>query len=453
MLAIAAVAIWLWTRGGVALAPDDTIVIAQVTNDTGDRVFDEALYTALRVSLEQTPYLNVLADNKVRGTLASIKLDQGTRITPDVALQVCRRTGSKIVIAPSIADAGNQLRVELKGIDCQSGTNLRQVAAATASRDGVVEALGIIALQLRKELGEPAASIARYNVPLPEATSRSPEALELLTLGYRRQLADGSQAAIPFYQRAVQADANLALAHAALSSAYSNLGDSASSAAAGRKAFALRERLTAPARFSVESDYYGQVIGDWETTCAIRGRWVQAFPHDLIARNNFAYCLSILGEPDRALGESREAARLLPAAFTYRAWIHRSLLADRLDEAQTTIDDALRRGFDSADLRDLRVQLAFLRKDAAAMQQEWAWAEGAGADGVIMCPTIVNNVETLCTIKHIIAMKPCSMSETGLWRDSMHSRKFFMPAHAGQFQVEHDDLRTGGRAKLPCPVQ
>jgi eukaryotic-like serine/threonine-protein kinase len=385
IVAIGAVAAWLWSRGGAVLAPSDTIVLAHLTNTTGDHVFDEALYTALRISLEQTPYLNVLADNKLQGTLASIQLDQNVRITAEVALQVCRRTGSKIVIAPSVADAGNQLRLELKGIDCQSGSVIRQIVGDAASRDGVVDALGILAVRLRKELGEPAASVAKYDVPLADATSSSPEALELLTLGYRRHLDTGSRAAIPYYQRAVQADSNLALAHAALSSAYSNMGESRLSEAASGRAFALSSRLTAPARFSVESDYYSQVLGDLETTCRIRGQWVQTFPQDVIARNNFAYCLSLLGEPDRALGESREAARLLPAAFIYRAWIHRALLADRLDEAQNTIEDALHRGFDSADLRDLTAQLAFLRNDTAAMQQQWAWAEGrSDADGVVM---------------------------------------------------------------------
>jgi len=302
-----------------------------------------------------------------------------------VALQVCRHTKSKIVIAPSIADAGNQLRLELKGIDCQSGSIIRQTAQEIASRDGVVDTLGTMVLQLRNELGEPAASVAKYSAPLAEATSRSPEALELLTLGYRRQLEVGSQAAIPYYQRAVQADSNLALAHAALSNAYSNVGESTLSEAAGRRAFALRERLTAPARFNVEHTYYSQVLGDEERSCAIGAQWVQAFPQDVIGRNNFAYCLTILGELDRALGESREVARLLPAAFTYRAWTHRSLLADRLDEAQHSIEDALQRGFDSADLHDLQAQLAFLRHDTPTMEQEWAWAAGrAGADAVIM---------------------------------------------------------------------
>src|SRR5262245_56709690 len=277
MLAIGTAGVWLWSRGGAVLAPSDTIVLAHLTNATGDRVFDEALYTALRISLEQTPYLNVLADNKVQSTLASINLDQNTRVTPEVALQVCRHTGSKIVIAPSLADAGNQLRLELRGIDCQSGSIVTQTAQEIASRDGVVDALGIMALQLRNELGEPAASVAKYSAPLADATSRSPEALGLLTLGYRRQLEAGSQAAIPYYQRAVQADSNLALAHAALSSAYWNVGESTLSEAAGRRAFALRGRLTAPARFNVENTYYNQVLGDSERACASCAQWVQAF--------------------------------------------------------------------------------------------------------------------------------------------------------------------------------
>src|SRR5262249_25994683 len=215
LAAAGAAALWLWPRGGVALAPSDTIVIAHLTNATGDRGFDEALYSGLRIALEQTPYLNVLADNKVRVTLGSIHLDPGKRVTPEVALQVCRHTGSKVVVAPSIADAGNQLRLGLRAMDCDSGSNIAQLTTQAVRRDDVVGELGVLAVRLRKELGEPSSSVARYDVPLAGATSRSPEALELLTLGYRRRLEESSRAAIPYFERAVQADSNLALAHAA----------------------------------------------------------------------------------------------------------------------------------------------------------------------------------------------------------------------------------------------
>jgi serine/threonine protein kinase/tetratricopeptide (TPR) repeat protein len=401
-LAVLAAAIQMQPRHGLALGPSDTIVLAHLTNSTGERVFDEALYTALRIALEQTPYLNVLADHKLSGTLASLDLDPDTRITPEVALEVCVQTGSKVVVAPSIADAGNRLRLELRVIDSKSRSNVLQVADEAVGRDDVVSTLGDLAVELREDLGEPLSSIAKYNVPLPDATSRSPEALELLTQGYRMQLNGTSLEAIPYFQRAVQADSNLALAHAALSAAYMNRGEALLAAASGRSAFALRDRLTAPVRFSVESDYYGQVLGDWEETCDVRARWVEAFPHDVVGRNNLAYCLSILGELDRALGESREVARLLPAPFTYRTWILRLLLADHEDEAQATIEDALRRGFDDADLRDLQVQLAYLRNDSEAMRQQWTWAEGAGADGVIMGEAMVE-------------------ASQGRFRDALHS--------------------------------
>ena len=105
-------------------------------------------------------------------------------------------------------------------------------------------------------------------------------------------------------------------------------------------------------------------------------QWVDAFPHDLIARNNFAGCLGSLGEPDRAFGESREAARLLPSPFTYWMWIGRSFHADRIAEAETALDDA--RG--EASIRRYsaiyRPTLAFFRNDDAALQEVWTWAEG-----------------------------------------------------------------------------
>ena len=362
---------------GVTLSADDTIVIAHLTNATGDRVFDGALYTVLRIALEQTPYLNVLADNKVRETLTGVGVDSGARVTPEVALQVCRHTGSRVVVAPAIADAGNRLGVELKAVDCRFGSTITQIRNEAASRDGVVAALGSAALQLRRAIGEPESSLASYNASLQDATSASPDALELLTQGYRQQLAGSPREAIAFYQRAVQFDPHFALAQAALSSAYASLVDeTAVAAAAGLKAFEQRGRMTAPARFNVESTYYREVTGDWEQSCDVLSRWVQVFPHDVVGRNNFSWCLSVLGQQDRALSEAREAARLLPAAHTYYVWVLRSLLADRLDEAQTTMDEAIRRGFDSTYLRDSRVLLAFLRRDDVAMQQQWTWGIG-----------------------------------------------------------------------------
>src|SRR5262249_43307533 len=158
---------------------------------------------------------------------------------------------------------------------------------------------------------------ARFNAPLEQATSASPEAIELLTLGYRRHLAGSAHEALPYYERALKTDPDFALAHAALAVVQLQEERPALAAASSQRAFELRERLPPPARCHVESSYCGGVMGQDDGSGGLVGRWVQPFPHALTARHNFSICLGLLGEPDRALGEAREAARLLPSPWTY----------------------------------------------------------------------------------------------------------------------------------------
>jgi hypothetical protein len=174
LLLIAASGTWIYShvRGRVVFSAGDTVVLV-VTNRTGDPVFDDALYTGLRVGLEQTPYLNVLADYKVRGAMQTLNLPPGAKLTPEIARQVCLSTSSRMVVAGSIGDAGNGFRIEIRGIDCQSGVTVTRVQEDAVSRNEIVRMLGLSAVRLRAALGEPRASIARFNKTLEEATSAS----------------------------------------------------------------------------------------------------------------------------------------------------------------------------------------------------------------------------------------------------------------------------------------
>jgi eukaryotic-like serine/threonine-protein kinase len=390
VLALGSWAYWRF-RSRMTLSAGDTIVLA-VSNQTGDPVFDDALYTALRVALEQTPYLNTLIDNKVRATLRTLNRSYDAKLTPEIAREVCLQTNSKMVVDSSITDAGNGLRIELQGIDCQSGVTVARVRHDAASRNEVVQVLGVSAAQLRNKLGEPSASVAKFNKPLEEATSPSLEALQLLTEGYKHHLAGDPQAALPYYQRAAQLDPDFALAHAALGSAYQNLGERALAAAAVKKTYELRTRMTEPGRFHAEYAYYVDFTGELEKALPILLQWVGTFPQDFIAHNNLSWCLQLLGQPDRSLAEAREAARLLPSPWSYGALIDRSIFTDRLDEAKTTFDQADARKFDVIGLRASRAVLAFLRKDKPAMQEQWNWAVGKpGAEPVLVY--VRSNVE------------------------------------------------------------
>jgi len=372
VLLVAGALYWRFHRR-ITLSSSDTLVLADMNNQTGDAALDEGVNLALHVALEQTPYLNLLAGDKVHQTLRLLQLSADTRITPEVALRVCRKTNSRAVISASIGDVGNRFRITLSAVDCQSGRTLEQVVRETEKREDIVRTLGLSALQLRLQLGESRDSLRRFNQPLDQATSSSPDALQFLASGYKKQLNGDTPGAIGDYDRAVEKDPNLALAYAAEGSGNAWLGKHAQALVAVTKAFELRNRLTIPARFQVETAYYAS-RNEWDKECRVGQEWVQAFPRDVIARINFSVCLQCLGRHDEELVQSREAARLFPSAPTVTHLLAAAIFAQRIDEARDTYDAALARGMDFPDLHNYHAQLAFLRNDKSGMQKEWAWA-------------------------------------------------------------------------------
>ena len=165
------------------LTDKDTIVLADFSNSTGDAVFDDTLKTALSVGLNQSPFLNVLSDNKVAATLKLMTRPGDTRLTPDVARELCQRAGGKAYLTGSIASLGSQYVLGLKAVNCQSGDPLAEEQVTAASKEKVLDALGEAASKLRGELGESLATVQKFDVPLSEATTSSLEALKAYSLG------------------------------------------------------------------------------------------------------------------------------------------------------------------------------------------------------------------------------------------------------------------------------
>ena len=377
LFCIVAIGIWsYWNyRNRVTLSATDTIVLGDINNQTSDPAFDDALNTALRYGVEQTPYLDVLGIDKVFGTLALLKLPPTTKLTPEVARQVCLRTHSRFAITDSIADAGSRYRIEMQAIDCQSGAAVARVEEV-ANRNEVVHVLGLSAAELRRKLGEPAALLARFNKPLEEALSSSVEALQVGTLGYKRHLVGDIKGAIPYYQRALELDPNFAPTYGGLAAAYSRVDKRDLALSAYTKAYELRSRMTEPSRLETEYSYYTWVTGEREKALSVLTQSVQTFPRNVRARVNLASCLAFLGQPNKAADEAREAARLQPTAFTYAELTTHSIHAERLNEARAVLDEAAARKFDFFDLREDRIRLAFLRDDQRAMQEQWNKAMG-----------------------------------------------------------------------------
>jgi len=378
LLLLVGLAAWgYWqVRNSVTLSPSDTIVLTDIDNQTGDAALGQGMSTALQVALMQTPYLNLLGPDKLHETLHALNLPNDTKVTvsPELARQVCEYTHSRGIVSGSIMNLGNRYGIELQVINCATGAKFARVTNEAETRNDLVRVLGVTATQVRTKLGESKDSIARFNQPLELATSSSPDALQFLALAYQSHLHGDLPAAMADYNRAIEKDPNLALAYAAEGSIYTYVGPEARATETLTKAFALRERLTTPSRFQVETAYYGNAEGEWDKALPIAEQWVHAFPHDVIARYNLKATLESLGRPEESLVQAREAARLLPSVWMFRGLLQSAIAAGRLDETRATYEQVKSLHFDDSEAHAFRALLAFLQNDPSAMQAEWAWA-------------------------------------------------------------------------------
>ncbi len=130
------------SRSAKHLTDKDTIVLADFANTTGDSVFDDTLKQALTVDLQQSPFLNVLSDEKVNETLKLMNRSPHDRQTQEVAREICLRTGSKAMLAGSIAALGSHFAITLKAMNCQTDDSLGSAEAEADNREKVLGALG-----------------------------------------------------------------------------------------------------------------------------------------------------------------------------------------------------------------------------------------------------------------------------------------------------------------------
>jgi serine/threonine protein kinase len=157
------------------LTDKDAIVLGDLANGTGDAIFDDTLKTALNVSLRQSPFLNVLSDSEIAKTLQQMTRPADTKLTPEVARELCLRAGGKAYIAGSVVSLGSEYMLELKAVSCQNGDTLAQEQVTAAAKEKVPDALGAMASKLSGELRESLATVQRIDLP-PALSTTSPPA-------------------------------------------------------------------------------------------------------------------------------------------------------------------------------------------------------------------------------------------------------------------------------------
>jgi eukaryotic-like serine/threonine-protein kinase len=355
------------------LTEKDTVVLADFANRTGDPVFDDALETALRVSLRQSPFLNILSDSEVAKTLQLMTRPSGTKLTSDVADELCQRAGSKAYIAGAIGSLGTEYVLGLKAVNCESGDILAQEQVTAAPKEKVLDALGTAASKLRGELGESLGTEKRFDVPLAEATTSSLEALKAYSLGRKTDIEKGNAASLSYYQRAIQLDPNFAAGYSAVAADYYSLGEIGRANKYLTKAFQLRDHASERERLSITADYY-ENTGELDKAAESYQELVERYPRDSAPYGNLGGVLALLGQHQKAVELTRQSVRLAPdRVFLYTNLANFSLALQHFDDTRQAIQQAQARKLDDSAVHNTLYALAFLGEDSDAMAEQQRW--------------------------------------------------------------------------------
>jgi serine/threonine protein kinase len=377
---------WLNGRKAHALTGKDTIVLADFTNTTGDPVFDGTLRQGLTVQLEQSPFLSLISEQRIQQTLRLMSQPPDAKLTPEIARDLCQRTGSKALLTGSIAQMGTQYSLIVNAVNCSNGENLASTEAQASDKNHVLDALGKVATDMRAKLGESLSTVQKLDTPLEQATTPSLEALQAYSLGWKTMVGNADfAAAAPLFQRAILLEPNFAMAYASLGTNYYNLGETRQGAENIRKAYELRERVSEREKLYIESHYHAFVTGDLEKARQAYDLWAQTYPRDSIPRNNLTSIYNSLGQYERAFEESLKALSLSPDGNIYSNLVVAYTNLNRLEEAQATAKVAQTKNLDSPGLRITLYQIAFLQNDTAEMARQADWSTGKpGVEEVLL---------------------------------------------------------------------
>ncbi len=388
VVAAAATAVFLSHRGHKGLTSQDTVVLADFLNSTGDPVFDGTLRQGLAIQLEQSPFLSLIPEERLQQTLGLMGQPANVRLTPAVAREICERTGSAAVLDGTISSLGSQYVLGVQAKECRTGKVLAEEQVQARRKEDVLSALGQVASRFRVRLGESLTTVEKHNTPLAEATTPSLEALKAYSTGWKVAYSEGDAAALPFFKSAVSIDPQFAVAYAALGLMYGTTGESNLAAENASKAYALLNRVSEKEKFFIAAYYDGRVTGNQEKAQQTCETWIRTYdrdvaPHSFLA--GFIYPAS--GKYTRSVEEDRKGLQLDPyEAILYLELASNLAALDRLEDAKSTLRIASDRNLNHPLLLVQAYDIAFLQADkvgtdrVVALAQEKSGAEDWIAD-------------------------------------------------------------------------
>ena len=358
-------------------APAETVVQVNFQNHANDPLFDRTLAKVVEIDLGQSPWLSVLTERQVDDTLVMMNRPRDTPLGPAVAREVCLRNNAQATVEGSVAPMGRRYLITLTATDCRDGRRLSAEKAFADSRDGVIPALDRVIIATRRRLGEAAASVKRFDIPLLQGKTGSLEALQAYSQGVRAADHGRGADAIVLLQRAVTIDPGFAAAHLELARSLFNTGRYAESRAAMTRAYQLKGSANEEMAYSIAILHSMVVDLDYPKALGLAKAATDLFPDHLIGWGQQANIDLQFGRYRDAVAAARRELALGAGREGAYFRLAQALMGDgRLAEAEQVCRAATEHRVAGGMIAVARISLALARDDAAGLEREVRDASG-----------------------------------------------------------------------------
>ena len=388
LLAMVVVSIAVASRRAAPPGIGASILIADLSNTTGDAAFDDTLRQGLAVHLAQSPEFIIVSREQVREGLKRMTRPVDERIIGDIARELCQRLGATVTINGRIAPVGRHYAIALEAIACSSGATIGIEQIEAGDREHVLSALGTSATKLRRRLGESVDSLQHFSEPLEQATTSSIEALKAFTLAEDAVLRSADfKTATALYTRAIELDPDFAMAYARLSSSSAGIGQRQDEIRYAQEAFARRNRAGERERFYIDGRHcVVEYAPGFQDDCFMSAHevWKRMYPLDWLPYSNLAAAYVSRGLYAKALENALEAVRLNPnQGFGYAHVVDAYMGVNQFAEAARVIESVNARQVFEDVMHYQRFQLAFIANDVSAMEEERRAARGTEIESMM----------------------------------------------------------------------
>jgi len=299
---------WLLTRPqpAIAFAERDWVVVGDLRNLTGETLLDGSTQQALRISLEQSRYVNVISDLKARSVLQQMRASLDAPLDANNASEIAQRVGARVVLMPTLSEAGGRLRLSVGVVDPASRATLAVESADGRGLESLLASTDDVVARLRGRLGETLVQVEKDSTPLPAVTTGSLDALRSYSIGQKLYARGDYPGALAMFQQAVELDPEFALAWMAQVRAHFAVDDLSGAMQTLDTAKSLKRRL--PPREALYLDAWAATLRDRGQASDAWRRLSSLYPDYFAAQYNAAIWLYAENRFDESLPYARHAA-------------------------------------------------------------------------------------------------------------------------------------------------